>query len=68
VGDLRNAILKSLVILKDGNTRHATPIPKRSLFSYRSHFIRAGIVIAIVSMATMTLWHLLGNPGKGDLK
>jgi serine/threonine-protein kinase len=64
VGDLRNAILKGLVISNDENTRHTPPVAERSLFYYRAHLIWAGIVIAIVSMAAMTLWHLSGNPGK----
>jgi serine/threonine protein kinase len=63
VGDLRNAILEALKILNTQNVPDRPIIPKPLPLLYQPRFIWTGIVIAVLSVAAMGLWHLLGNPG-----
>ena len=64
VGELRNALLEALDILKRPTTLDIPETPRYLAFLHRPGFIWAGIVIAIVSMTLMGLWHLMGEPGK----
>lgn len=63
VGDLRNAILEALNILETESVAGTPTSPKPLPWLYRPGFIWTGIAIAVFSMAAMTLWHLLGEPG-----
>ncbi len=62
VGDLRNVILEALNILKTETEPDTSTSPKPLPLLYQSRFIWTGIVIAVLSVATMGLWHLLGEP------
>jgi len=64
VGELRNAVLEALNVLKTESIAVEPTTPKPSPLFYRPWFIWTGIVIAVLSMAAMGLWHLLGEPGK----
>ena len=63
VGDLRIAILEALNILKTESIPDTLTTPKPFPLLYQPRFIWTGIVIAVVSVAAMGLWHLLGEPG-----
>ncbi len=62
VGDLRNAILEALNVLKTETEPDTSTSPKPFPLLYQSRFIWTGIVIAVLSVAAMGLWHLLGEP------
>jgi serine/threonine-protein kinase len=64
VGDLRNALLEAMDILKREDTTDVVAKPKRFPVFHQPRFIWAGIAVAILSMGLMGLWHLLGGPGK----
>jgi serine/threonine-protein kinase len=64
VGELRNVLLEAMDIFKRETEGGAVKAPERFAFLYQPGFIWAGIVIAVVSMALMGLWHLIGEPGK----
>lgn len=38
-------------------------IPKHISFIYKPEWVWIAVIIAVLSMAAMTLWHLMGNPG-----
>jgi len=64
VSELRNALLEALNRLKRPAVPEDFVTPKRFSFMHQPGFIWAGIVIAILSVALMGLWHLIGEPGK----
>ncbi len=64
VSDLRIAILEALNILKTESVSDTLITPKPFPLLYQPWFIWTGIVIAILAVAAMGLWHLLGEPGK----
>ncbi len=64
VGDLRNAILEALNILKSETVPDPPTRPKHFSLFYQPRFIWTGIVIAVLSVAVMGFWHLMGEPGK----
>jgi len=63
VSDLQTAILKALDILKNEGISNAPTISKSFPFFYQPRFIWTGIVFAILSVAAMGFWHLMGDPG-----
>jgi len=63
VGDLRIAILEALNILKMEGVPDKPETSKPLSLLYQPRFIWTGIVIAVVSVAAMGFWHLLGKPG-----
>ena len=64
VNDLRTAILEALSILNIQNIPDKPMMPKPLSLFHQPRFIWTGIVIAVLSVAAMSLWHLLGNPGE----
>ena len=64
IGDLRNALLEAMDILKSEDTLDAVARPKRFPVLHQPRFIWAGIAVAILSMGLMSLWHLLGESEK----
>jgi eukaryotic-like serine/threonine-protein kinase len=64
VGELRIGILEALNILNTQNAPDRAITPKSLPFLYRPRFIWTGIFIAVLSVAAMGLWHLMGNPGE----
>jgi len=68
VGDLRIVIMEALNILKTESIPDRPTTPKPLPLLYQPRFIWAGIVIAVLSVAAMGFWHLLGKPeGKNML-
>jgi len=63
VGDLRIVLKEALNILKTESIPDTPKTPKPIHFLYQPRFIWTGIVIAILSVAAMGFWHLLGEPG-----
>jgi len=63
VGDLRIAILEALNILKTKSIPDTPTTPKPLPLLYQPRFIWTGILIAVLSVAAMGFWHLLGKPG-----
>ena len=63
VGDLQIAILEALNILKIESVPDKPKTSKPLSLLYQPRFIWTGIVIAVVSVAAMGFWHLLGKPG-----
>ena len=63
VGDLRNVIIEALNILTTESIPDTPTTPKPSALLYHSRFIWTGVVIAVLSVAAMGFWHLLGEPG-----
>lgn len=59
IEELRNAILKALIISKQppGDKRMRT-------FLKHPKWIWIGISVAVLSVLLMTIWHLAGNPGQ----
>jgi formylglycine-generating enzyme required for sulfatase activity len=70
VGDLRIVIMEALNILKTESIPDTPTTPKLLPLLYQPRFIWTGIVIAVLSVAAMGFWHLLGEPGgkKAPLK
>jgi len=64
VGDLRIAILEALNILKTKSIPETPTTPKPLSLLYQPRFIWTGVVIAVLFVAAMGFWHLLGEPGK----
>jgi serine/threonine-protein kinase len=64
VDQLRMDLLDALEILKKEKTRKISKKPGRLSYLHQSRMIWAGIVVAVVSVAAMTFWHLIGEPGK----
>ena len=63
VGDLRIAILEALNILKTEIVPDTPTSPKPLPLLYQPRIVWTGIVIAVLSVAAMGLWHLIGQPG-----
>jgi serine/threonine protein kinase len=64
VGDLQMAILEALQILDTQNIPDSPILPKPLSLFHRPRLIWTGVIIAVFSVASMGLWHLLGNPGE----
>ena len=64
VEQLRNALLDALEILKKEKARKISKKPGRLSYLHHPRLIWTGIVVAVVSVAAMTAWHLMGVPGK----
>ena len=64
IGDLRNALLEAMDILKSEDTLDAVAKSKRFPVWHQPRFIWAGIAVAVLSVGLMGLWHLLDEPGK----
>jgi serine/threonine protein kinase len=63
VSDLQTAILEALNILKTESVSDTPTTSKPPPLFYQPRFIWTGIVIAILSVAAMGFWHLMGEPG-----
>ena len=67
VKEFRNAVLAAIESTLEKSTADVSMSTSRlSVFSGQK-WIWTGIVVAIVSVLLMTLWHLLGEPGKSTL-
>ena len=63
VGQLHKLLLGAIDILKSETATGNTAEPKQIPFFYKPKWIWTGVIIAVLSIAAMTLWHLMGNPG-----
>jgi eukaryotic-like serine/threonine-protein kinase len=63
-GYMRIGILEALNILKTQDVPNRPVMLKSLPLLYQPRVIWTGIVIAVLSMAAMGFWHLLGNPGE----
>ena len=66
VAQLRTAILDAIDVFKKQPAAQILPGSKRSPFLHNSKWIWTGVVIAIIAVAAMTIWHLMGEPGKSS--
>ncbi len=64
VEKLHKSLLEAIESVESETTSDGTAIPRQFPVLYQPRFIWAGIVIAVVSVALMGLWHLIGEPGK----
>ncbi|MEJ2168249.1 MAG: bifunctional serine/threonine-protein kinase/formylglycine-generating enzyme family protein, partial [Desulfobacterales bacterium] len=64
VGQLRSLLLDAIAELEKEHVQKAAAIPERSPILQHAGWIWAGIVLAVASVAAMTVWHLMGNPGR----
>jgi eukaryotic-like serine/threonine-protein kinase len=67
VDQLHKFLLGAIDILKSETVTGDLSKPKHISFLYKPNWIWTGVIIAVLSMAAMTLWHLVGNPGKSSL-
>lgn len=63
VGDLRSVIIEALNILTTESIPDTPTTPKPSPLLYQPRFIWTGVILAVLSVAAMGFWHLLGEPG-----
>jgi serine/threonine-protein kinase len=61
---LRSAIVDAINTFKKQPTSEVFPESKRYPFLHNPKWIWTGVVIAIFAVAAMTVWHLMGEPGK----
>ena len=64
VVELRNALLEAIASLRDETAPEVAEPPTRPSFLYQTKWIWAGVAIAIFSVAAMSIWHLIGEPGR----
>lgn len=64
VDQLRSLLLEAIEQLKAEPAQTAAAKSEQSPILRHSAWIWTGIVIAVVSVAAMAMWHLLGEPGK----
>jgi len=64
---LRTAILEAIDAYKKEPTTGIPAGSKRSAFLHNVKWIWAGVVIAIIAVAAMTIWHLMGEPGNSTV-
>jgi serine/threonine-protein kinase len=60
---LRTAILDAIDAYKKEPATRISAGKKRSPFLHNVKWIWAGVVIAIIAVAAMTIWHIMGEPG-----
>jgi serine/threonine-protein kinase len=66
VAQLRTAILDAIDTLKKEPATEIFLRSKRSPFLHNPKWIWAGVAIAILAVAAMTIWHLMGEPGNSS--
>jgi serine/threonine-protein kinase len=64
VEQFQNALVDALEILKEEKAQKISKKPGRLSYLYQPKLIWTGIVVAVVSVASMTTWHLMGVPDK----
>jgi len=63
-GALRSLLLDAIAGLKKEQEPKAAAQPERGPMLQHTGWIWTGIVVAVASVAGMTVWHLFGEPGK----
>jgi len=64
VAELRGSIKNALMVSMPEGSREGPAVEPTTRFRDRPTWIWTGVAIAVLSMAAMTAWHLLGEPGK----
>ena len=67
VDQLRKYLLDAIDILKSKKTTGAFAKPKHISFLYNPKWIWTGVVVAVLAIAAISFWYLMGNPGKSSL-
>ena len=67
VDQLRGALLDAIHELKYEKEADSSAKPGRIPALYKPRWIVSGVMIAIIAVAAMTIWHLIGNPGKSPV-
>ncbi len=63
---LRAAILNAIDTYKNEPAAGVSPESKHSAFLHNLKWVWTGIVTAIIAVAAMTAWHLMGEPGNSS--
>jgi serine/threonine-protein kinase len=66
VAQLRTAISGAIDSFRIDPATEILPGSKRSSFLHNPKWIWTGVAIAIIAVATMTIWHLMGEPGSSS--
>ena len=66
--EFRDAILEAIGAVKSKRASEVSTRTGHIAFLYHPKWIWSGIAVAIISLMLMTLWHLLGEPGKSSLQ
>jgi len=67
VDQLRGVLLDAIHELKYEKEADSSAKPGRIPALYKPKWIVSGVMIAIIAVAAMTIWHLIGNPGKSPV-
>lgn len=67
VEEFRDAIVEAIKVQKGKSTQEISVKKGAGISISHSKWVWGGIAISIISVLLMTLWHLLGEPGKSDL-
>ncbi len=67
VDQLRGALLDAIHELKYEKEADSSAKPGRISDFYKPKLIWSGVILAIIAVAAMTIWHLIGNPGKSPV-
>ena len=67
VDQLRRALLDAIHELKYEKEAGSSVKPGRLSASNRPKWTWSGVMIAIIAVAAMSIWHLIGNPGKSPV-
>jgi serine/threonine-protein kinase len=63
---LRASIIDAIDAYKKEPTTESLPGSKRSKYLHNPKWVWAGVVTAVIAVAAMTTWHLMGEPGKSS--
>jgi serine/threonine protein kinase len=64
IDEFRKAVKESFSVLQAEEKKAAAEISKTGKGFHHFGWIWAGVILAVVSVVAMTLWHILGDPGK----
>jgi formylglycine-generating enzyme required for sulfatase activity len=64
VGQLRSLLLDAIAELEKEHVQKVATKSERFPILQHAGWVWAGIVVAVASIVAMTMWHLIGNPGK----
>ena len=64
VDNLHNALLEAIADLNNETAIEVSVKPKRLSFLHKPQWIWTGVALAVLSVAAMTVWHMLSTPGK----
>jgi len=64
VDKLHNALLEAITDLNKETAIEVSVKPKRLSFLHKPQWIWTGVALAVLSVAAMTVWHMLSTPGK----